>query len=177
MASATTASHPVAAAPVEIPPLNEVCQEKMAAKLRANTVVGSGGCMLWIGYIQPNGYGYVNVGCAKAPAHRLALVLSGVFVPRGMDVCHTCDVRNCVNPAHLYVGTRKQNMADCSARNRHNKPSGETHWRAKLSADQVLSIRLRRAAGELQKSIAESFGINAATVSRIARSIWRREVA
>lgn len=137
----------------------------MERKFRAHTVPHPSGCHLWMGYRQPNGYGYVNAGGKKAPAHRLALLLTGVDVPAGMDVCHTCDVRNCVNPQHLYVGTRRQ-----------NKPRGAAHWAAKLSAGDVEAIRLRRAAGEPVKALALAFSIHHATVSRVARGIWRQEV-
>lgn len=147
----------------------------MAAKLAAHTVAHPSGCHLWTGYTQANGYGYVNCGSQQEPAHRLALRVSGVEVPAGMDVCHTCDVRNCVNPQHLYVGTRRQNMADCTARGRHNKPHGETHWSAKLSASDVKAIRSRRAGGTPMRVIANDYGIHAATVSRIVRGIWRKE--
>jgi hypothetical protein len=149
----------------------------MAQKLAAHTIDGPGGCRLWVGYIQPNGYGYVNVGRHKSPAHRLALILSGVPVAAGMDVCHRCDVRNCVNPAHLYVGTRRQNMADCTARARHNKPRGARHWAAKLSDQDVVAIRRRRLAGEKVTTLAEAFGVHYATISRIARGVWRQEAS
>lgn len=153
---------------------SEMC--RAAKKLAALTIEGPGECKLWTGYTQPNGYGYVNVGKLKMPAHRLALVLSGVAIPKGMDACHICDVRNCVNPDHLYVGTRQQNMADCIARKRHNKPFGEDHPRAKLSSEQVALIRKRRLLGEKVKSIATSFNVHHGTVSRIARGVWRQEV-
>lgn len=150
--------------------------EAQAAKLEANTVDGPNGCRLWIGYTQPNGYGYVNVGRSKMPAHRLALVLAGITIPKGMDVCHRCDVRNCVNPEHLYVGTRRQNMADCTSRHRHNKPSGQFHWCAKLSDSDVRTIRKLRKSGKTITSIAALFGVHHATVSRIARLEWRAGV-
>lgn len=150
---------------------------KAAAKLRANVVRSDGGCLLWTGYTQPNGYGWVNVAGLKIAAHRLAMILAGIALPPDMDACHRCDVRNCVEPAHLYVGTRRQNMADCTARGRHNKPVGAAHWRAKLSDTEVTELRRRRALGETTTSIAEAFGINTGTVSRIARGLWRGEVA
>ena len=149
----------------------------MANKLAAHTIVAASGCHLWTGYIQPNGYGYVNIGRHHEPAHRMALKAHGVEVPVGMDVCHRCDVRNCVNPAHLYVGTRRQNMADCTARNRHNKPIGEKHWRAKLSTEQVQIIRDRHNSGQSNSVIAADIGVHNATISRIVRRISRQEVA
>lgn len=145
--------------------------------LSAKSRLGDNGCIIWTGYTQPNGYGWLNVGDVHMAAHRAALILSGVEVPAGMDVCHRCDVRNCINPAHLYAGTRRQNMADCTARKRHNKPRGAAHWGAKLSDNAVRSIRERRLTGETVTSIAASFNISHATVSRIARRVWRNEVA
>ena len=94
----------------------------------------------------------------------------------GKDACHTCDNRWCVNPAHLYAGTRAENMADCTERGRHHKPRGANHWRAKLSVDAVRQLRERRAAGETTVHLAEEFGINTGTVSRTARRVWRQEV-
>lgn len=147
-------------------------------KLERLTIkAGPDECWLWSGYTQPNGYGWVNVYGLRISAHRLALINSGVDVPDGMDACHRCDVRNCVNPAHLYAGTRSENMADCSARGRHNKPIGERHWRAKLTAAQVADLRRQRQAGVRVAALAAAFGINTGTVSRIARGIWRTEVA
>lgn len=146
------------------------------AKLHANTR-RTEECWLFEGYRQLNGYGWVNVAGLKIAAHRLALLVAGISIERGQDACHTCDTRSCVNPAHLYVGTRRQNMADCTARGRHNKPRGERHWRAKLSTADVREIRLRRRAGDSTVSLASRFGINHATVSRIARGVWRQEVA
>ena len=135
---------------------------------------GSGeACVIWSGRIAPNGYGTVG----KKYAHRNALARKlGRPIAQGMDACHTCDNRSCVNPDHLYEGTRRQNMADCTARNRHNKPIGEGHWAAKLSAEDVREMRRLTDMGWTRKAIGEHFGVNAATVSRIVRGLWRSEV-
>lgn len=148
----------------------------LRARLDANTH-RSEGCWLWTGYTQPNGYGWINYSGLKMAAHRAALLVSGSDVPADMDVCHRCDVRNCVNPAHLYVGSRAENMADCTARQRHNKPHGEKHWCAKLSAGAVAEIRVRRSAGDLISVIARDFDVHHSTVLRIARGDYRKEVA
>ena len=131
-------------------------------------------CVMWAGVIAQNGYPRRG----KRMMHRevLATALGRPIADR-MDACHTCDVRACVNPRHLYEGTRKQNMADCTARGRHNKPRGEKHWRAKLSADQVREMHALTAQGWTRKALGARFGVNPATVSRIVRGIWRTEVA
>lgn len=150
---------------------------RLAVKLTDHTERrGPDECWPWTGYTQRNGYGWVNTAGVKIAAHRLALILSGVQIPRGWDACHTCDHRWCVNPAHSYPGTRRRNMADCSSRQRHNKPRGENHWRARLTAGHVREIRRRRSDGETTVSLARRFGVNSATISRIARGIWRAEV-
>lgn len=131
-------------------------------------------CILWTGRIAPNGYGTHG----REYAHRLALTEKlGRPIRDGMDACHTCDNRACVNPNHLYEGTRRQNMADCTARGRHNKPHGEAHWSARLTTADVQQIRSLRETGALQRDIADRFGIHPSTVSRITRGIWRQEDA
>jgi hypothetical protein len=133
-------------------------------------------CWEWAGYRQPNGYGVLNIGTRHFPAHRLSLAIHGAPVPDGLDTCHTCDNRGCVNPHHLYAGTRRQNMADCSERGRHNKPKGAAHWAAKLTDADVRIIRRRHVEGERQTTLAREFGVHPATVSRIVRGVWRAEV-
>ncbi len=131
-------------------------------------------CAIWAGRIAPNGYGTLG----KRYAHRIALAARlGRPIATGMDVCHTCDVRACINPDHLYEGTRRQNMADCTARGRHNKPRGETHWRSVLSDVSVREMRSLSDQGWTRKALADKYGINPATVNRIVRNIWRTEVS
>lgn len=131
-------------------------------------------CVVFGGYIDPTGYGKTG----HRWAHREALELKlGRPIAPGMYALHTCDNRACVKPEHLYEGTQAQNMADCSARGRHNKPRGEDHWRSRLSASDVGEIRSRAAAGESHKAQARRLGVHPVTISRIARGIWRTEVS
>lgn len=150
---------------------------QIEALLREKSQPQDSGCVLWTGYTQPNGYGYINIGKLHVAAHRAALLVAGGHLPDDMDACHTCDVRACIEPTHLYAGTRKQNMADCTARGRHNKPTGEAHWAAKLTSQDVASIRAARSSGATTVSLAKQFNVNHATISRIARGIWRTEVS
>lgn len=120
--------------------------------------------------VQPNGYARRG----KVLLHREALASKlGRPIAPGMDACHACDNRACVNPEHLYEGTRKQNMADCTARGRHNKPWGETHWRAKFSREDVAAMRLFHKAGETNADIARSFGADPSYVGRIVNGRMR----
>lgn len=131
-------------------------------------------CVLWTGRVNDNGYGQRG----KTLVHREALGKKlGRPVHADLDACHTCDVRLCFNPDHLYEGTRRQNMADCTERGRHNKPSGETHWTAKLSAADVIEVRRLAGEGRNYGEIGRRFRVHPATASRIARGLWRTEVA
>lgn len=134
-------------------------------------------CWLWTGYIRPNGYGSLKLGKRNFQAHQLSVILDGRAIPPGMDVCHHCDNRRCVNPAHLYVGTRSQNMADCITRGRHNKPAGEKHPRCKLSDAEVARIRQRAAAGEGLNALGREYRVHGATISRLVRGLKRQQGA
>lgn len=103
----------------------------------------SGDCWIWQGRRDNLGqYGVFRLDRREVRAHRFSVELSGRSIPEGMVVMHTCDNPPCVNPAHLVVGTRTDNRADCVAKDRQAK--GEQNGRAKLTAEQVREIRRLR---------------------------------
>lgn len=88
------------------------------------------GCWLWGGGKLKTGYGCFNGKLENARkawrAHRFSWLVHGKDLVDGMDLCHTCDNRLCVNPDHLWIGTRKENLQDC--RNKGRNPTwGKTH--------------------------------------------------
>jgi hypothetical protein len=76
------------------------------------------GCWIWLRGFAGRGYGVWKWRGRRWQATHLALKAVGIKVPKGRDVCHTCDVTLCVNPDHLFIGTRKQNMRDAQRKGR-----------------------------------------------------------
>lgn len=144
----------------------------------------SGQCWLWTGAPFANGYGGFRLGGRAgrtAYAHRLAWELTNGPIPDGVEVCHSCDVRACVNPAHLFLGTHAENMRDMADKGRSNTPNanGEAHPRARLNATDVAAIRARYAAGGvLQRELATEYGVAQVHISRVVRGLsWSHQVS
>lgn len=142
------------------------------------------GCAEWTGVTaKSNGreshrYGRFTRGARKHLAHRYAYEMAVGPIPEGMEVCHRCDNTLCVNPAHLFLGTHRENMLDAAAKGRmarisRPKPKGEKSPTARLSDAQILDLRARRANGETTVALAAAFGVHSSYVSRVARGIRR----
>jgi len=124
-------------------------------------------CWCWIGYIEANGYGRFTIDGRRRWAHRVAWQVTYGPIPAGRFVCHRCDNPPCVNPAHLFLGTARENSADAVAKQRNSPPplrAGTTNPKARLTEAQVREIRARVAAGETQTAAARAFGVSLSTV-------------
>lgn len=133
------------------------------------------GCMEWQGAItKSTGYGKAGHDGRPMDTHRISWMLTRGPIPQGMDICHTCDNRKCVNPDHLFVGTRSENMLDAKRKGRLKLDRlYEAHY-VNLSDDQVREIDARHSAGEARASIAAEFGVSPTTVSKIKHRRLKR---
>lgn len=141
------------------------------------------GCWLWTGSMR-GGYGVFKMnGARKAPpsgAHRASWIIENGAIPDGLLVCHRCDVRWCVNPKHLFLGTYADNNQDAARKGRskwklgtvRNLPFGEDHPACVLTEHQVRSIRESNATGT---DLALKYGVTPTQICRIRkRKSWRR---
>lgn len=126
-------------------------------------------CLLFLGYKNHGGYGVVKIARRAWLAHRAVWCATNGMVPVGYEICHTCDQPACVNLAHLFVGTRSDNMQDMLRKGRGHKARGEGHGRAKLTTAQVVEARQLNSAGASQASLARHFGISKSTMHQIVR--------
>jgi hypothetical protein len=87
--------------------------------------------------------------------------------PGDLDVCHTCDNRGCVNPDHLFLGTRADNMADCKRKGRNWLPRGDFHPQRKLSGADVRVIRALLTKGMTNAAVAHRYGVSIGAIAAI----------
>jgi hypothetical protein len=128
---------------------------------------GPADCWEWQASRSPRGYGKVKIKGRELRAHRVAYEAAKGPIPTGLIVRHTCDNPPCCNPAHLLVGTSADNSADMLERRR--QLLGEQVDRAKLTAQDVVEIRARYAAGERCASIARDFPVGWSAIKDVVR--------
>lgn len=132
----------------------------------------SGECWNWTGSLTTFGHGRVQRNGKHSRASRVAYEITHGPIPVGLHVCHTCDNPRCVNPAHLFLGTQADNMADMARKGRNQR--GADHHQAILTESDVRSIRTRHAAGEKQNALAREYGLSKAAINLIVlRRNWR----
>lgn len=123
-------------------------------------------CQLWTGSLDTTGYGLKRVEGRLYKAHRLAWQMAnGASIPEGMQVLHRCDVPNCLNPEHLFLGTLQENMADRNRKKRH--AHGVRHGNVVLSDEQVLDARRLWREGLSKSEIARVFGVTFGCIREI----------
>jgi len=129
------------------------------------------GCWIWMGSSALWGYGQIWVVNRVMVAHRASWEMFNGPIPKGMCVLHKCDTPPCVNPYHLFLGTKSDNTQDMLSKkreNRHSRARGEQHGSVKLKESDVVKIlRDRRVSPE----VAKDYGVSDSQI----RGIKRRE--
>jgi hypothetical protein len=143
-------------------------------RFRRLYVVDPSGCWLWKRSLNSKGYGSFWSGKKKLSAHRASWLLHTGDIPDGQQVLHQCDNPRCVNPAHLFLGTNADNVADREAKGRGFNPSNVRHLApTKLSATDVVEIRRLRQGGQSLSSLAQQFGVCFQNISAVInRKTW-----
>lgn len=122
-------------------------------------------CWIWGGATKGNGYGNFRWGDrVYVTAHKAAHMLFVGPVPDGDDVCHTCDNRYCVNPDHLFLGSRVENMLDASEKGRLVRGQGK-----RLPESVLQEIQRLLALNMTPKQIGEITGVSEWTIGGISR--------
>lgn len=139
-------------------------------------------CWEWVGYKDKDGYGRLKTNQRDLRAHRLSYELHKGVIPIGKLICHMCDNTSCVNPNHLFLGTRLDNSRDCIKKGRHPnrsknliRYSGEKNAAAKLTKLQVDTIRFFYSQGDYsQQRLADLYNVSQALISFILlQKIWK----
>lgn len=130
------------------------------------------GCWLWTKGVNSKGYGIAHVRGKAMRAHRLSWEEANrQKAPANLMVCHKCDVRSCVNPDHLFIGTGSDNMRDCVRKGRHGAHCWKNrHPRHVLTPEQVMSIRAVAAPGKGRASysaLSRQYGVARTVIQRL----------
>lgn len=141
-------------------------------------IKGPDDCWLWLAWRDKRKsgkecYGRFRYKGIMDRAHRVAyeLVIGGI--PKGLYILHKCDTPACVNPAHLFVGTQKDNMQDMAAKDRRPSQAGAKHPNARLTEEEVLEIRELGQQGLPPRKLAPLYGVsNNYIYEIIIRKAW-----
>ncbi len=148
--------------------------------------VTESGCWLWQGAKKANGYGNCTRGKGVIViVHRYAWELAnGRKPPKNRYVCHSCDTPQCFNPAHLFLGTATENMADCIRKGRMDRGEkrsirvrGENSGNHKLTEEAVRDIRAGVAFGLSRAVAGAPWGVGSSAVAHVVKGRSWKHVA
>lgn len=144
---------------------------------KSRVVVRESGCHEFTGCLDNSGYGKASSGGVIDRTHRISWREHHGAIPDGMCVLHKCDNRKCVNPDHLFVGTKKDNCDDMMRKGRGRKAQGSEHHIAKFTEQDIERIREAHLFGARQVDLAAVYGVHQTCISRITRRAGWRHVA
>lgn len=146
----------------------------LLVRLMQKTQKLENGCWVWAGRVNHSGYGLISSGGGQKVrkplfCHRVSLESAGVVVGDSC-VLHRCDNRRCINPDHLFVGTRAENQADMVAKSRQE--FGDRHHASKLCEADVRALRADRTLNN--KQWADILGVSRQTIGDARNGkLWR----
>jgi len=164
--------------PVKRPPVRKTngsttSRERIIQRLLWYTEVQPNGCWHWTRVQTGCGYAQIGIDGKLISVHRLSYELFVGPIPDGMVVCHKCDVRHCICPDHLWIGTYQDNTDDMMKKGRC-AVIGSNCKKSKLTDEKVIQIRKLKQSGISHSKIASLYGIHFTTVSDIVRGkIWK----
>ena len=124
-------------------------------------------CWLYQGSLS-HGYGRIEIKNKRYLAHRFSYEIHKEPIKNPLlFVCHHCDIRNCVNPDHLFLGTAKDNVLDMFKKGRHPIHKGQDAWHAKLNDPEVIQIKKLLETEISMTQIAKMFGVHIVTIHDI----------
>lgn len=138
---------------------------------------GESACWPWTRSCQGTGYGRLTLSGSSrprrsVPAHRFIYEQTIGAIPTGMFVMHRCDNPPCCNPAHLALGTAAENSRDMVEKGRQARRASHGRFRkGKLSAEALVAIRKRTAAGERQIDLAREYDVSRSRISQVVLGI------
>jgi len=135
-------------------------------------------CWIWTGARIESNYGiFTDDSKNSTLVHRYSFELHKEKIPIGMCICHHCDNPPCVNPSHLFIGTRKDNNKDRDNKNRQVVRKGEQFTHAKLNNQIVQEIRSRYSPGCLKNganAMSREYGVSTTLIKYVIRKkIWK----
>jgi hypothetical protein len=138
-------------------------KESVISKMANNAVVTSSGCWLWTAATT---HGYASMGY-QGKIKKVCILIYELFIldhpiPNGYCVLHTCDNRSCINPDHLYLGTKADNNRDRMERN-----PDSFKGRQKISPEQLKLIKTMSDQGIHKKILASHFNVDVRTIQRL----------
>jgi hypothetical protein len=139
----------------------EEVAETFRKKIQAKSTVNTNGCWIWNGQISNNRYGKVSVKGLSITAHRASYIAFNGEIHDDKFICHSCDVRNCANPEHLFAGTHAENMKDA-----YNKGIIKLCF----TDDQVNAIKSLQQQGIPNAELARKFNVDHETIRNVIRN-------